>query len=282
LNLPGAHRQGPWAVRSSMGNILMAASGFNMLTGFENERPRGIGIAYPDFTSPHLLVSTVLAALRHRDRNGGGQELHLTQLTGMVSLLGVEWMQYKATGVQPPRRNNRDLNHAPHGIYPAAPSDHSDDEWVAVAVADDDEWARLCALCGAPDLATDPRFSTHAQRKQNEDALDEIVRGWTASVDKWEMADRCQAVGVMAGPVEHLAETFDRDPQLRHHYQVVHQPSRPDVDIPIDREPARWQGADHVLTRSPGIGEHNEHIVRDLLGRSEADYVQLLLDDILG
>ena len=109
LNLPGAHPQGPWSQRPSMGNILMAASGFNMLTGFEGERPRGIGIAYPDFTGPHLLTSTVLAALRQRQVRGAGQEIHLTQLTGMISLLGAEWMQYAATGVQPPRRGNRCL-----------------------------------------------------------------------------------------------------------------------------------------------------------------------------
>ena len=160
LNLPGAHRHGPWAVRPSMGNILMAASGFNMLTGFEGERPRGIGIAYPDFTGPHLLVSTILAALRQRDQGRGGQEIHLTQLTGMVSLLGAEWMHYKATGVQPPRRANRDPNLCPHGVFAAAGSHHSDDEWVALAVQGDAEWAAFCEVLGNAELAIDPRFAT--------------------------------------------------------------------------------------------------------------------------
>jgi hypothetical protein len=86
------------------------SSDLNLLTGFPGQRPRGIGIAYPDFTSPHLLVATLLAALRHRQRTGQGQEIHLAQLSGMVSLLGVEWMQYRATGRQPPRRANRDHN----------------------------------------------------------------------------------------------------------------------------------------------------------------------------
>ncbi|MGF1597578.1 MAG: CoA transferase [Acidimicrobiales bacterium] len=281
LNLPGAHRRGPWAVRSSMGNILMAASGFNLLTGFEGERPRGIGIAYPDFTSPHLLVATVLAALRQRDRTGHGQELHLTQLSGMVSLLGVEWMRYAATGVQPPRRANRDPNHCPHGVYPARPSEHSDDEWVALAVTGDDEWGALCALMGRPGLATDERFATHAARTADEDAVDAVVAAWTSGLDKWEAADAAQAAGIAAAPVEHLADTHDRDPQLRHHYQVVHQPVDPTVDIPIDREAARWRGAEHRLVRSPGLGEHNEHIVCDLLGRSEQDFIDLLVEGVL-
>ena len=281
LNLPGAHRHGPWAVRPSMGNILMAASGFNMLTGFDGERPRGIGIAYPDFTGPHLLVATVLAALRQRKQGGAAQEIHLTQLTGMVALLGAEWMQYKATGVQPPRRANRDPNLCPHGVFAAAGSVHSDDEWAALAVHGDSEWARFCEVIGHVGLVDDERFATHDLRKQNEDALDEIIEAWTADKDKWDIADQLQAVGVAAAPVEHLAETYERDPQLRHHYQLLQQPVRPDVDIPINREAAQWAGHELRLTRSPAIGEHNQHVVCDILGHSEEHYVQLILDDVL-
>ncbi len=281
LNMPGAHRKGPWAVRSSMGNILMAASGFNLLTGFEGERPRGIGIAYPDFTSPHLLVSTALAALRQRDRTGRGQEIHLAQLAGVVGLLGTEWMWYSSTGRQPPRPNNRSLNHCPHGVYPARPSSDSPDEWVAIAVADDEQWRALCGAMGRLDLADDDDFATHAARKKHEDAVDANVRAWTATQDKWACAERCQVVGVAAAPVEHLADTYDRDPQLRHHYQIVHQPIAPDVDIPIDREMARWRGSEHRLVRAPMLGEHNEHVIRDVLGRSEQDWIDLLVADVL-
>lgn len=286
LNLPGAHRHGPWAQRSSMGNILMAASGFNALCGFDGERPRGIGIPYPDFTSPHLLVSTVLAAVRHRERTGEGQELHLTQLSSMVSLLGVEWMHYRSTGRQPARSANRDANHCPHGVFPAQPSEHSDDEWVALAVTGDEQWQALCQVMRRPDLVADGRFISHAARKANEDELDELIGAWTAQGDKWDLAERLQAAGVAAAPVEHLADTYERDPQLRHHYQTVHQPSAPEIDIPVDGEAARWLSTEgvplrHTLERSPGTGEHNEWVVTEVLGRSNDEYVNLLLNDIL-
>ena len=84
-----------------------------------------------------------------------------------------------------------------------------------------------------------------------------------------------------AASVEHLADTHDRDPQLRHHYQIVHQPNAPDVDIPIDRELAQWRGADHRLVRSPMLGEHNEYVVREILGRSEQNYIDLLVQEVL-
>jgi crotonobetainyl-CoA:carnitine CoA-transferase CaiB-like acyl-CoA transferase len=282
LNLPGAHRNGPWARHPSTGNILMAASGFNMLTGFPGERPRGIGVAFPDFTSPHLLVATILAAVRQRATTGQGQELHLTQLSGMLSLLGCEWMEFKATGHQPPRNANRSPNYCPHGIYPAVHADDAHlDAWVAIAVANDVEWASLCRVMERPDLVADARFATHAARKANEDALDELLRAWTRSQDKWAVADRLQDAGIAAAPVEHLRDMLENDPQLPGHYQVVRQPQAPDVDIVIDREAARWVGHELTLERAPVAGEHNAYVVQEILGRSDEAFFALVAADVL-
>jgi len=180
------------------------------------ERPRGIGIAYPDFTSPHLLAATVLAAVRQRARTGRGQELHLTQLSAVLSLLGCEWMRFKATGVQPARNANRHPDYCPHGVYPArAEHDPEIDAWVAMAVRGDGEWSKLCAAMGQPELAADPRFASHGARKDHEDALDGIVCGWTAQRDKWEIAALLQSAGIAAAPVEHLKDMMEIDPRLR-------------------------------------------------------------------
>ncbi len=282
LNLPGAHRVGPWAQRPSMGNILMAASGFNMLTGFATERPRGIGIAYPDFTSPHLLVATILAALRQRQQSGQGQELHLTQLSGMLSLLGCEWMQYKATGVQPAPNANRNPNYSPHGVYPArAEASSGVEAWIALAVQDEAQWRALCEVMAVPQWTTDPRFADHHGRKRHEDQLDAEIAAQTVLHDKWLLTQRLQAAGVAAAPVENLQDMLERDPQLPGHYQQVRQPVAPDVAIPIDREAARWQGARLDLQRAPMLGEHNAYVVQELLGIDDAGFVELLAANVI-
>ena len=245
LNMPGPHRVGPWAPRSSMGNIMTGASGFNELTGFDGGRQRGIGIAYRDFTSPYLLVTTILGARRERERNGTGHEIHITQLSGMVSLFGAEWTQCKATGMQPPRKANRDENFCPHG-----------------------------------DL-----YATHAARKFNEDSLDTLVRSWTMGGDRWTIAERCQAARIAAAAVATLPDMMERDPQLRHRYKTVQQPGFTNVDIPVSREVSReairFAGAEQNVERAPIIGEHTEYVVRDLLGLSDEEYLALLLDGVL-
>lgn len=282
LNLPGAHRHGPWAQRPSMGNILMAASGFNMLSGFPGERPRGVGIAYPDFTSPHLLAATSLAALRQRSQTGKGQELHLTQLSGVLSLLGSEWMQFKATGEQPPRNANRNPNYCPHGIYPAlAETDPEIDCWVGLAVRGDKQWRSFCEAIGKTEWCHDPRYASHEARKANEDQLDELIAAWSANRDKWQISDSLQANGIAAAPVEHLRDMLELDPQLPNHYHQVQQPVAPNVDIPVDREGARWVGMDLTLTRAPMLGEHNQLVVQEILGKTDEEFAMLLANEIV-
>ena len=277
LNMPGTHRNGPWSPRTTMGNVVMGASGFNHLMGFPGQRPRGLGVAYPDFTSPYLLATTVLAALRERERSGRGQELDLSQLGATISLLGVEWMQYRATGRQPPRRANRDPNYCPHGVYPA----RGEDEWCAIAVERDAEWSTLCSLMGRPALVADPRFAGHEARKAHEDEVDAILARWTREQDRWELAELLQRNGIAAAPVEHLRDTFERDPELRHHYQAVRQPSAPDVEIPIDGEAIRFVGVEHALERAPMLGEHNEPVLCNVVGLAREELDQLVLDGVL-
>jgi len=274
LNMPGPHRFGPWASRPSMGNIMMGASGFNYLTGFDGERPRGIGIAYPDFTSPYLLATSILGALRERERTGSGQEIHLAQLSGMVSLLGAEWMQYKATGKQPARKANRDDNYCPHGVYRT----RGDDEWVALAVEGDPQWRKFADLIGVD--PADNRFATHEARKVHEDALDELVKTWASARDRWSIADTCQANGISASAVATLPDMMDRDPQLHDHFQTVRQPDYPNIDIPVRREAIRFTGAAQRVRRAPVTGEDNEYIARDVLGLSDEDYLALVVDGV--
>ena len=191
-------------------------------------------------------------------------------------------MQFKATGEQPPRVANRNPNYAPHGVYPArAEEELGLDSWVAIAVQTDAEFAALCDLMGNGKLASDARFAALADRKANEDALDEIVASWTSGEDKWSLAERLQAAGIAAAPVEHLKDMLETDPQLPHHYHTVRQPAAPEVDMPIDREAARWVGHTLDPERAPMLGEHNQYVVQEILGRSDEDFVKLLTDNVL-
>ena len=271
LHLPGCGHVGPWSNVRTLGNMVMAASGINWVTGFDGRPPSGMGVAYPDFTSPYIMVTTILAALLERDRTGEGQELNLSQLSSTISLVGAEWMQYASNGRPPPRRANRDPNHCPHGVYPA----HGDDQWCAIAVRDDDEWAALCGTMGRPELAGEARFADMEARKAHEDAVDAVVSEWTRGQDKWALAEMLQGKGISAAAVEDLQDTLLLDPHMQEHYEHLQQPSDPDVDIVIDRDPIRFEGNDSPVPRAPMMGEHNDYVFGDLLELPQVEIERL-------
>ena len=277
LNVPGCGHVGPWSKVRTMGNLIMAASGINSITGFPERPPSGMGVAYPDFTTPYVMVTTVLAALLERDRTGRGQELNLSQLSTTISLVGMEWMGFMAGGQPPERRGNRDPNYCPHGVYPA----RGDDQWCSIAIGDDEEWSSLCQAMGRMELADDPRFNSLELRKSGEDEIDALIAEWTRDQDKWEIAELLQDQGIAAAAVEDLQETLLVDPHMQHHYQHVQQPSDPDVDIVVDSDPIRFAGEDHQLTRSPMMGEHNQYVLGDVLDLPPEEIDRLVADGVV-
>ncbi len=194
-----------------------------------------------------------------------------------MSLLGSEWMRYAHEGTLLPKPGNRSRNAAPHGVCPT----RGDDRWIALAARTDEEWRALAEVMGRPDLGSDARFSTFEARKANEDALEELIAAWTADQDRWELAERLQSAGVPAAAVEDLEDLVTHDPQLRGHYQTVRQPVAPELEILVDAEPIRAFGGEHALERSAGLGEHNEYVLREILGLSMEEFDQLVIEGVV-
>lgn len=276
LHMPGCGADGPWSDRRTLGNLLMAASGLNSLMGLPDRPLRGLGTAYPDFTAPYQQAISAIAALRERDRTGKGREIHLSQLSGTVSLIGAEWMRFAHTGAQPIRPGNRDPNYAPHGVYRT----RGEDEWCAISVRPE-QWSALCEVIGRPELLSDVRFVSHDSRKLHEDALDGIITEWTCDADRWDLATALQAAGIAAAAVEKLPDMLDSDPQLEPYYRRVTQPVAPDHEIVVDAEPIRFAGVEFPLQRAPMLGEHNGYVLRDLLGMPRERFDELVAASVI-
>ncbi|MDE2967524.1 MAG: CoA transferase [Chloroflexota bacterium] len=279
VHLPGVGGDSPWRPLRTLGNLLKAAAGMNFQMGYPDQPPRGMGVAYPDFTSPHVGVTAILSALRAREESGEGREIELSQLSATVALLGAQWMQFDQLGEDLPRIGNRDPNMCPHGVFPA----EGDDQWVAIALEWDDQWSALARAIGRGDWSERAELQTLVGRKACEDEIEEAIAEWTSGLSKWEAAERMQSVGVAASAVEDLRDMMDVDEHFRDHYQRVEQPSHPGFGIWIDAPP--WEFAHlerRVLERSPMLGEHNEEVLSGLLGKSQEEIAELIAAGVVG
>jgi crotonobetainyl-CoA:carnitine CoA-transferase CaiB-like acyl-CoA transferase len=260
---------GPLSPIPGFGNMGAAMAGFYEVTGWPDRLPAGPYLAYTDATSPKLTAALIAAALLWRDRTGRGAHLDFSQAEGGLHFLGPALLECEVNGVVAGRWGNADRHMAPHGVYPG----RGEDRWLAVACADDRQWAALASLLGRPDLAGLPAAERLARREQ----LDALLCAWSAARDPAEARAELQAAGVAAHEVQNSPEVV-ADPQLAHRGHFC--------TVPHPVHGTTWaEQYGFRLSRSPGgprragptWGEHNDVVLRDLLGYDDERIAELAI-----
>jgi len=256
-----AGQTGPLASFAGYGNLGAALAGFYGLAGWPDRPPAGPFGAYTDYTSTHFLAATILAAIDHRRRTGEGQHIDLAQSEAAQHFLTPALLDWSVNGRVMARAGNRDPHMSPHGVYPTL----GDDRWIAIACEHDGQWQALVALMGRDDLAKDPYLASIQGRLAVGDELDEAVGAWTARFDRFEVAERLQAVGIAAHPVAE-GEACLADPQFANanHFLWLDHPQRKSLientRFRLSRTPSE------VKTSAPLLGEHTWDILTNVLG----------------
>ena len=135
-------KTGPLNTFGGYGNMASAWCGFYEVAGWPDRDPAGPWGAYTDFIGARYNAIAVLAALEHRKRTGEGQHIDLSQAEASIHFLAPAILDYQVNGRVARRTGNRDPLMAPHGVYPV----RGEDRWIAIAVADDEQWTALCEV----------------------------------------------------------------------------------------------------------------------------------------
>jgi crotonobetainyl-CoA:carnitine CoA-transferase CaiB-like acyl-CoA transferase len=195
--MPGFGNTGPLADCTANGATMEMAAGMCALIGYPGAPPTTTGQVYPDPMGGYNGAAAVMTALLHRQSTGEGQYIEVPQVEAAMQFIGEELLYAAARGQDRVRHGNRVDWAAPHDAYPA----HGADQWIAIAVESDAEWAVLCGMMERAELAADPRFATFAARSANQDLLRAPISDFTQAHDKSALAARLQAAGIRAAPV---------------------------------------------------------------------------------
>ncbi|WP_181311740.1 CaiB/BaiF CoA-transferase family protein [Nocardioides campestrisoli] len=269
-----AGQSGPWSRLAGYGNVGSSLSGFQHLVGWPDRLPLGPFGPYTDYVGPRLALPALLAALERRRLTGEGCYVDLSQVEAGVFFLSPQVAHAAYDGTVAERRGNADATMAPHGVHACRPEDGRD-RFVAVVVRHERDWCALAATIQRPDLAARSELLTAAGRLAVADELEAAVSAWTADRSATEVEHLLQAAGVPAHVASSSAD-FLTDPQLTYRGHLVQLPSGRHGTTYV--EGPRWQ-----LSATPGgprraapsLGQHNEHVLRTLLGY-EAERVAAL------
>lgn len=288
VSMAGFGHTGPYSHYQTFGPTVQAVSGLTHMSGFPDLQPAGWGFSYMDHTGGYFGAMGIMQALLYRRRTGHGQHVDLSQVEAAVTLTGTSILDYQLNQRPTPRIGNRsgEPRMAPHGVYRSAPDPVpegvGDDEWIAIACEDDDQWQRLAHAIGRPDLAADARFSSLEGRIANQDALDAEIERWSCGLRNAEAQTLLQSAGVPAGRVQRSRELFEDDAQLA--FRGLY----PEVDHPVVGH-HRVDGMPALLSRTPAtvrrggplMGQDNGYVFGELLRMSAEEIAKLEAEQVL-
>jgi crotonobetainyl-CoA:carnitine CoA-transferase CaiB-like acyl-CoA transferase len=267
VRISGFGQTGPYRERAGFGTLAEAMSGFAAITGEPDGPPTLPPFGLADSIAGLTAANAALMALYHRDAHGGaGQEIDVSILEPLVTVLGPQPTIYDQLGEIPERTGNRSVNNAPRNTYRTA-----DDKWVAVSTSANSVAERVMRLVGHPELIDEPWFATGSGRVEHVELLDEIVSEWVRTRTRDEVVAAFSDAGAAIAPVYDVAELM-ADPQ------IVARDAITQVDDP-DLGPVRMQNLLFRMSDTPGairftgraLGADTDAILGDELGLDVAD-----------
>jgi len=281
-SITGFGQDGPYAARAGYDFLIQGMGGLMSVTGRadgeEGAGPQKVGVALTDILTGLYAGNAILAALAHRDqegfRTGRGQYIDLALLDVQVACLANQALNYLVAGQAPRRLGNGHPNIVPYQDFPTADGD------MILAVGNDNQFAKFCAIAGHAEWAQDARFATNAARVQHRNVLLPLLRQTTVMKTTAEWIALLEPAAVPCGPINDLAAVF-ADPQVRHRGLRVDLPHAAGGTAPQVANPIRFSVTPVDYRRAPPpLGADTDAVLGEL-GLSAAEIAALRADGIV-
>lgn len=267
-SVTGFGQDGPYAQRAGYDFMIQAMGGLMSVTGDADGQPMKVGVALADVMTGLYACNGIQAALLHRNETGVGQHIDMALLDVQVATLANQAMNYLVGGKPPVRLGNAHPNIVPYEAFPTA------DGHIILAVGNDAQFARFCALAGAPELADNPAFVTNSLRVENRAQLTPLVAGLMRSHSSDWWLENLELQGVPCGPINTLDKVF-ADPQVKHRRMQVDLPHPACGSVPGVASPVKFSHTPIEYNAAPPmLGQHTDEVLASL-GLSEAEITQL-------
>ncbi|RWG85544.1 CaiB/BaiF CoA-transferase family protein [Mesorhizobium sp.] len=257
-SITGFGQDGPYAPRAGYDFIIQAMAGMMSITGEAGREPQKAGVAISDLFTGLYSVIAIQAALRHAEKTGEGQHIDMALFDSQISALGNQNLNYLVSGKSPVQMGNAHMNIAPYEVLPVK------DGHIILAVGNDGQFGKFCAVVGLTNLPANPDFATNPARVANRARLRELIIEALSTWDRDPLLAKLEAASVPASPINTIGQMF-ADPQ------TIARGMRLDLDdghgnlLPSVRAPMVMSGTPLVYERpSPRLGEHTEEILAEL------------------
>ncbi|HZQ62382.1 MAG TPA: CaiB/BaiF CoA-transferase family protein, partial [Casimicrobiaceae bacterium] len=272
-SITGFGQYGPYAPRAGYDFMIQGLGGFMSVTGERDELPGGgpqkAGIAISDLMTGMYASTAIVSAIAHREISGRGQYIDACLFDTMVAMMAVMDMNYLVSGVPPGRAGNAHQNIVPYQVFACA------DGHIILAVGNDGQFAKFCAIAGRPEWARDPRYAKNVDRVRNREILVPMVAEVMRTRTQREWLDALEPEAVPCGPINRLDQVF-ADPQLAARGMRVDLAHPLAGTVPQVITPLKLSATTLEYDRAPPLlGEHTARVLQERLGIDEARLAEL-------
>jgi formyl-CoA transferase len=275
VRVSGYGQTGPYSKRAGFGGIGEAMGGWRQIVGDADRPPARMGVSIGDSLAATFACVGALAALRHRDLTGEGQVVDSSLYESVLHVMESLVPDYALAGHVRERSGSILPGVAPSNVYRCTDGDY------LIAANQDTVFMRLSQAMGVPELASNPRYATHAARGKHQQELDDLIGRWTSGHTIAEVEAALIEAAVPAGRIYRAPDMLS-DPHFRARETLI------ELDHP------RWgripmQNAFPKLSRTPGsvrrtatqvVGEDNADVLAGI-GIGPAELVKLKKDGVV-
>jgi crotonobetainyl-CoA:carnitine CoA-transferase CaiB-like acyl-CoA transferase len=276
-SVTGFGQTGPYAERPGYDFLMQGMAGMMSITGEPEGEPQKVGVPIADIMAGMYAAVSVNAALRHAAVTGEGQYIDIGMMDTTVAMLANAGMNYIHGGMLG-RLGNAHPNIVPYQPFKTA------DGYIIVAIGNDTQFQRFCAMAGCQELAEDPQFSTNASRVRNREIIVPILGKVFEARTSADWLGSLEAEKIGCGPINNLQQVFD-DPHVKAREMVVNVPhplAGPEGAALI-ASPMKFTGTPVQYRYAPPmIGQQTDEVLREQLGLGDGDLADLREKGIIG
>lgn len=275
-SITGFGHSGPLAREPGYDFLAQGMTGLMAHTGAPGGAPTKAGIAISDLLTGQNAAIGILAALHAREQTGRGQHVDVSLMDCTLAAMTNIAQYYLTSGVPAPRVGNAHATIVPYQLFETA------DGHMILAVGNDTQFSRFCALAGHPEWATDPRFLRNKDRVNNREELVTLIADVLRKNPSAHWLDLCLQADVPAGPINTMDKVFAME-QIQARGMEIEMPH------PLSPAPVHLVGSPFKLSGTPVsydlpppvCGQHTREILRDVLGLDDAKIEELASAGVL-
>jgi glutaryl-CoA transferase len=259
-SITGFGQTGPNAARPGYDLLAQAYGGIMSLTGAPEGEPMKVGVGIADVMCGMYAATAILAALRHRDQTGEGQQIDIGLVDTQIAWLANEGVNYLNSGKVPERRGNQHPNIVPYQVF------QTSDDYLIVAVGNDAQFVSFCNVIGQDALAKNPDYATNIARVTNRDALLHQLTPAIRSLTRDFLLSGLERAGVPCGPINDLEAVFDSEQVAARSMKIsMDHPVAASGKVELIGNPVKFSKTPVSYRRAPPLcGEHTNEVLQEM------------------